>query len=391
MCWPARSSMGRRGSSLGVVTRPVEVGLVGDDGVELYGGRRSASSAPTGIARLRRSCSERSTGSITSPTTAGPGRSSSRARRSGSSCPGRRSCRGSRAAHDRLAPSLERPPVVLRQGSAEYRTVDASHTFRSTAFAYSESYDPLMRRMFAVGFSIQACLAVWLVAPRAGAQTTTTVTTEPPPSSSSSSPSTAPATTAPPAIASTTAQKVSYCHRSSSVLDPYDLQATAVDSIVAQGHGGHTGPVFPQVGPDAGATSSLRSTTPSGKFPGLNWPAGSDVLEAGCAVYETIKPPEETTTTTAATTTTTAATTTTTAASTTTSSSSSTSSPPAGTTTTTPTTAASTTTTTATTTPGQTTTTDLTQGNATTTTVGGVTTTPGQTTTTAPGQTTTRH
>ena len=54
-------------------------------------------------------------------------------------------------------------------------------------------------------------------------------------------------------------------------------------------------------------------------FPGLNWPDGSAVLEAGCAVHETIEPPpEETTTTTVAPTTTTKPATTTTKPSTTT-------------------------------------------------------------------------
>ncbi len=105
------------------------------------------------------------------------------------------------------------------------------------------------------------------------------------------------------------AEKVSYCHRTASVVNPYNLKSTAVDSIVKQGHGSHTGPVFPEEGPDGkwgDIIPPFDYDNGNKHFPGLNWPAGASVIAAGCAVHETIEPPpEETTTTTVAATTTT--------------------------------------------------------------------------------------
>ncbi len=191
------------------------------------------------------------------------------------------------------------------------------------------------------------------------------------------------------------AEQASFCHATSSVVKPYVLVTTAVGAIVSGGHGSHTGPVFPEVGP--GQNGKWGDIIPpfdydNGQqhFDGFNWPAGSAVLEAGCAVHETIEPPDGTTTTTTSTTTTVAITTETTAAATTTTgpTSSSTSSPSVGTSTTTPAPALTTTsapsTSSTTTTPGQTTTTGLAAGSGATTTIAG-----GTTTTTVSGSTTT--
>ncbi len=223
-----------------------------------------------------------------------------------------------------------------------------------------------MRRAFLASVAINMFVAFSLVASPAGAQT---------------------ATTGPPVVAQQPAEKVSFCHRTRAVINPYRLITTDADSIVKIGHGNHTGPVFPA---DNWGDIIPPFEYSGGSFPGLNWPAGAAILAAGCAVHETVEPPEETTTTTAATTTTTAATTTTTAATTTSSSL------PAGTTTTTTTGSSSSTTTTSapssssttigTTTPGQTTTTGLAASGSTTTVAGETTTTAG---TTAPGGTTT--
>jgi len=115
--------------------------------------------------------------------------------------------------------------------------------------------------------------------------------------------------------------RVTYCHRSDSVENPYVEHSTDADSIIKEGHGDHTGPVFPAEGPDGKWGDIIPPFAYSGGiFPGLNWLAGHNILEGGCAVHETERLPEETTTTTTTTTTTisstTAETTTTTAEST---------------------------------------------------------------------------
>ena len=103
-------------------------------------------------------------------------------------------------------------------------------------------------------------------------------------------------TTPPPIAAQQPADKVSYCHGTASLINPYNLLTTDVDSIITHGHGSHTGPIFPEQGP--GQNNRWGDIIPpfdydNGQqhFPGLNWPAGSAILEAGCAVHETIQPP----------------------------------------------------------------------------------------------------
>ncbi len=240
-----------------------------------------------------------------------------------------------------------------------------------------------MRRAAFVCVAVVAFLAVSLVVAPEGARIEATTAAASPEETT---------TTGPPVAAPLPVEQASFCHRTASVVNPYVLLTTAVDAIVSRGHGSHTGPVFPEAGP--GQNGKWGDIIPpfdydNGQehFPGLNWPAGADVLAAGCAVHETIEPPDGTTTTTAETTTTVAITTTTTAAATTTTgpASSSTSSPSVATTTTTPAAAVTTTsapsTSSTTTTPGQTTTTGVAAGSGSTTTVAG-----GTTTTTVVGQ-----
>ena len=216
-----------------------------------------------------------------------------------------------------------------------------------------------MRRAAFLCVAVVAFLAVSLVVAPEGARTEARTTASPEQTTTTGSPVAVPLP----------AEQASFCHATASVVKPYVLLTTAVDAIVSGGHGSHTGPVFPEVGP--GQNGKWGDIIPAfdydngqQHFPGLNWPAGSAVLEAGCAVHETIEPPDQTTTTTTATTTTVVITTPTTAAATTTTgpASSSTSSPSLGTSTTTPASALTTTsapsTSSTTTPPGQTTTTD---------------------------------
>ncbi len=135
-----------------------------------------------------------------------------------------------------------------------------------------------MRRNVAVCVALFASLAVSLGVALQGARAEAATTTSTPPG----------------AAQQPAAEKVSYCHRTASVVNPYNLKTTAVDSIVKQGHGSHTGPVFPEEGPDGkwgDIIPPFDYDNGNKHFPGLNWPAGSAVLEAGCAVHETIEPP----------------------------------------------------------------------------------------------------
>src|SRR3954451_2799933 len=101
--------------------------------------------------------------------------------------------------------------------------------------------------------------------------------------------------------------QVSFCHRTASVTNPYNLITTDADSIVKQGHGDHTGPIFPNEGPDGkwGDIIPPFGYT-GGQYPGLNWPEGRVVIDAACVVHEIEPLPPDPTTTTAAVTTTSA-------------------------------------------------------------------------------------
>jgi hypothetical protein len=97
------------------------------------------------------------------------------------------------------------------------------------------------------------------------------------------------------------AEKIGYCHRSASVSNPYVFHETDADSIVKQGHGEHTGPIFPDEGPDGKWGDIIPPFDyTGGHFPGLNWnPEGETIVSKQCAVQlEPPNPPETTTTTT---------------------------------------------------------------------------------------------
>src|SRR3954447_26173195 len=86
---------------------------------------------------------------------------------------------------------------------------------------------------------------------------------------------------------------VSFCHATSSVHNPYNLITTDADSIIQQGHGSHTGPVYP--------TDNWGDIIPpfdytGGRYPGLNWPDGAAILQGGCATHVIEAPPNKTTT-----------------------------------------------------------------------------------------------
>lgn len=77
--------------------------------------------------------------------------------------------------------------------------------------------------------------------------------------------------------------KVTLCHRTRSKTNPY-VEITVDKSAVLnqklgkeEGHGTHTGPIFPAAG--------WGDIIPAfDNYPGMNWPAGRDILESGCNV-----------------------------------------------------------------------------------------------------------
>jgi len=128
--------------------------------------------------------------------------------------------------------------------------------------------------------------------------------------------------------------KVTICHATSSVSNPYVVNTVNENAIVKangtpKGHGTHTGPVYPEPGwgdiiPSFPYTNDQGGTS---IYPGLHWDTdGQAVWNGGCLVVPTEPPPEPevTTTTSGATTTTSGSTTTTTSGSTTTTSGSTT-------------------------------------------------------------------
>jgi hypothetical protein len=94
-------------------------------------------------------------------------------------------------------------------------------------------------------------------------------------------------------------EPVAYCHRTNAEHNPYVLHSTDVESIIKEGHGSHTGPIFPATGPDGKWGDIVPPFDYSGgHFPGLNWtPEGESVLAANCEVDIGPLPPEPTTTT----------------------------------------------------------------------------------------------
>src|SRR4029078_3770360 len=92
------------------------------------------------------------------------------------------------------------------------------------------------------------------------------------------------------ATTTSSSEKVAYCDRTTSLVKPYRLVTSAPDSIVAEGHGSHTGPVFPAFGPDGqwgDIIPPFDYDNGQQHFAGLNWPGGSAVLDAACAEKQT--------------------------------------------------------------------------------------------------------
>ncbi len=80
----------------------------------------------------------------------------------------------------------------------------------------------------------------------------------------------------PPEVFAKPDSKITICHATSSTSNPYNTQTVAQDSIDnPNGHGTHTGPLFPE--PGWGDV-----IPPFEGYPGMNWPAGSLLLEGGC-------------------------------------------------------------------------------------------------------------
>lgn len=80
--------------------------------------------------------------------------------------------------------------------------------------------------------------------------------------------------------------KVTICHAGSAYANPYQSTPVDFNSIDANGHSGHTGPVFDPSTMQQGDTWG-DIIPPLETFPGLNWPAGKAILENGCVVPTT--------------------------------------------------------------------------------------------------------
>jgi hypothetical protein len=83
--------------------------------------------------------------------------------------------------------------------------------------------------------------------------------------------------------------KVTICHRRAAVTNPYGPQPITVDQssifnngIVPNGHGTHTGPIFPATGPDGKWGDIIP---PFDGYPGQNFTAeGQAILANGCQI-----------------------------------------------------------------------------------------------------------
>lgn len=96
-----------------------------------------------------------------------------------------------------------------------------------------------------------------------------------------------------PTAAATPSDKVVICHATSSVSNPYTVNQVNTSSVDEEGnkflngHGDHTGPVFDPDDPQddwGDIIPSFTNTVTGTSFPGLNWPEGQAIWEAGCMI-----------------------------------------------------------------------------------------------------------
>src|SRR3954452_24112486 len=95
----------------------------------------------------------------------------------------------------------------------------------------AEAQHESMPRTVLAGVACAALVVVPLIVASTGARTDAATATTP--------------TLLPPAGGVLPNDKVSYCHRTDSVINPYNLLTTDADAVMRRGHDTHTGPIFP--------------------------------------------------------------------------------------------------------------------------------------------------
>lgn len=90
------------------------------------------------------------------------------------------------------------------------------------------------------------------------------------------------------------AHTVTICHATSSTSNPYGPKAITVDiaSILVEGHGSHTGPLFPAAG--WGDIIPSFDFGPDATYEGMNWPSGKAILDNNCQPVDLPNDPEPT-------------------------------------------------------------------------------------------------
>jgi hypothetical protein len=84
--------------------------------------------------------------------------------------------------------------------------------------------------------------------------------------------------------------QVTLCHATGAVNNPYvsitvDQSAVFNNGIVPNGHGTHTGPIFPDMAQGPGNSTFWGDIIPAfGNYPGLNVPAGQAILDNDCEI-----------------------------------------------------------------------------------------------------------